>query len=88
MITRFTSLGLAVALATPFGSSAQDAADSSVPPTDIRDVFATGYILEDRNGDEVVDFVNVRIVLPASGRSSPRAGGCLDRRGRRVRRPP
>ena len=66
MITRFTSLGLAVALAAPFGSSAQDAADSIVPPTDIRDVFATGYMLEDRNGDEVVDFVNVRIVLPAS----------------------
>ena len=68
MITRFTSLGLAVALAAPFGSSAQDAADSVVPPTDIRDVFATGYILEDRNGDEVVDFVNVRIVTQSIDR--------------------
>ena len=48
------------------GASAQDAADSVVPPSDIRDVFATGYMLEDRNSDQVVDFVNVRIVLPAS----------------------
>ena len=48
------------------GASAQDAADSVVPPSDIRDVFATGYMLEDRNSDRVVDFVNVRIVLPAS----------------------
>ena len=31
---------------------------------DLRDLFETGYILQDRNGDDVVDFVNVRIVLP------------------------
>ena len=48
------------------GASAQNAPDSVVPPSDIRDVFATGYILEDRNGDQVTDFVNVRIVLPAT----------------------
>ena len=46
--------------------SVQNAPDSVVPPSDLRDVFATGYILEDRNGDEVVDFVNVRIVLPVT----------------------
>ena len=40
--------------------------DSIIPSSDIRDVFATGYMLEDRNSDQVVDFVNVRIVLPAS----------------------
>ena len=56
----------ALLLATPWGASAQDAADSIVPPSDIRDVFATGYMLEDRNGDQVVDFVNVRILLPSA----------------------
>ena len=66
MTTRLTSLGLTLLLAVPSGLSGQDTANSVVPPTDVRDVLATGYILEDRNGDEVVDFVNVRIVLPAS----------------------
>ena len=60
------SLAFALLLARPFGASAQDAADSIIPSSDIRDVFATGYMLEDRNSDQVVDFVNVRIVLPAS----------------------
>jgi hypothetical protein len=45
---------------------AQDAPDSLARPSDVRDVFATGYILEDRNGDEVVDYVNARIVLSAT----------------------
>ena len=54
----------------PSVASAQAAADSIVPPSDIRDVFATGYMLEDRNSDQVVDFVNVRIVLPASPREA------------------
>ena len=66
MTVRFLSLGLALVLAVPSASSAQNAADSIGLPEDLRDVFATGYILEDRNADEVVDFVNVRIVLPAS----------------------
>ena len=60
------SLACALLLTCPSRASAQDAADSVVPPSDMRDVFATGYILEDRNSDQVVDFVNVRIVLPAS----------------------
>ena len=60
------SLVLSFMLATPWGASAQNPADSIVPPGDIRDVFATGYVLEDRNSDEVVDFVNARILLPAA----------------------
>ncbi len=64
-------LVFALSLAAPWGASAQDAAvqeaaDSILPPSDIRDVFVTGYMLEDRNSDEVIDFVNVRIVLPAT----------------------
>ena len=60
------SLALGLLLVGPSDSSAQDAPDSLARPSDVRDVFAVGYILEDRNEDEVVDFVNVRIVLPAS----------------------
>ena len=60
------SLVSSLLLATPWGAFAQEAADSIVPPVDIRDVFATGYMLEDRNSDQVVDFVNVRILLPAT----------------------
>ena len=60
------SLACVLVLASPSGASAQNAVDSVVPPSDVRDVFATGYILEDRNDDQVVDFVNVRIVLPAT----------------------
>lgn len=60
------SLAFALLLGTPWAASTQNVADSIVPPSDVRDVFRTGYILEDRNGDQVVDFVNVRILLPAT----------------------
>ena len=33
---------------------------------DLRNVLAPGYILQDRNRDDVIDFVNAKIVLPAS----------------------
>jgi hypothetical protein len=35
-------------------------------PADVRDVFARGFLVEDRNGDDVTDFVRTRIVLPVS----------------------
>ena len=60
------SLVSSLLLAMPWGAFAQEAADSAAPPADIRDVFATGYMLEDRNSDQVVDFVNVRILLPTT----------------------
>ena len=60
------SLACVLLLARPSCGSAQVPADSVGRPNDVRDVLATGYILEDRNGDQVVDFVNVHIVLPAS----------------------
>jgi hypothetical protein len=34
--------------------------------TDLRNVLNTGYILQDRNADSVVDFLNARIVVPAA----------------------
>src|SRR3954469_19528795 len=33
---------------------------------DLRNVFAPGYILQDRNGDDVIDFVNAKIALPSA----------------------
>jgi hypothetical protein len=60
------SLAFTLLLGTPWAASAQNAVDSIVPPSDVRDVFSTGYMLEDRNGDQVVDFVNARILLPAT----------------------
>jgi hypothetical protein len=60
------SLAFSLLLGRPSSASAQNAADTTVPPGDIRDIFATGYMLEDRNGDQVMDFVNVRILLPAT----------------------
>jgi hypothetical protein len=59
------SLVLGLLLVGP-PDSAQDAPDSLARPRDVRDVFAMGYILEDRNEDEVVDYVNARIVLSAT----------------------
>jgi hypothetical protein len=61
----------ALALAVSFIALAT-AATWAQPPArrdtvrDLRNVFAPGYILQDRNGDDVIDFVNAKIVLPAS----------------------
>ena len=38
---------------------------AQAPPRDLRNVFAAGYILQDRNQDDVIDFVRARIALPA-----------------------
>src|SRR5439155_11710585 len=53
-------------------SSLAAAAHGQGPPSgardstrDLRNVLAPGYILQDRNGDDVIDFLNVRIALPA-----------------------
>src|SRR4051812_9012663 len=33
---------------------------------DLRNVLAPGYILQDRNGDDVIDFVNAKVALPSA----------------------
>ncbi|MEX2283203.1 MAG: M14 family metallopeptidase [Gemmatimonadota bacterium] len=38
---------------------------AQAPPRDLRNAFTAGYILQDRNQDDVIDFVRARIVLPA-----------------------
>jgi hypothetical protein len=43
---------------------APGAGASDTEPPDLRALFAEGHILQDRNGDGHVDFVNVRFVLP------------------------
>lgn len=48
-------------------SAAQHPAPAPSDSThDLRTVLAPGYILQDRNHDDVIDFVNAKIVLPAS----------------------
>ena len=53
---------VAVAAAVQESGSAQ----SPERGRDLRDLFARGYMLQDRNLDDVVDFVSVRIVVPSS----------------------
>ncbi|MCH7782403.1 hypothetical protein IID62_04990 [candidate division KSB1 bacterium] len=33
---------------------------------DLKNLYKTGYILQDRNDDSVIDFVNTKIILPAN----------------------
>jgi hypothetical protein len=46
------------------GASAQ-ARPARSSPSDLRDAFAPGFILQDRNRDDLVDFVHAQIVLPS-----------------------
>jgi Zinc carboxypeptidase len=50
------------------GAQAQQQSATPTPagPTDARNVYARGFMLQDRNADDVVDFVSARIVLPAA----------------------
>jgi hypothetical protein len=49
---------------------ATGAVQAEAGPVDVRNVFSRGWMLEDRNGDDVVDFVRARIVLPAAAGSA------------------
>ncbi|MHB2032442.1 MAG: hypothetical protein ACYCVE_03585, partial [Gemmatimonadaceae bacterium] len=73
MIDRLTraallrALCLAALAALPATMAAQTPARARADSSrDLRDVFAPGYILQDRNHDGVVDFLNAKIVRPAS----------------------
>ncbi|MCI0433304.1 MAG: hypothetical protein L0271_06615, partial [Gemmatimonadetes bacterium] len=46
--------------------NAANAAQQVQSPFDLRNVFSAGWLIEDRNGDDVIDFVRGRIVLPAA----------------------
>lgn len=63
-----TLLGAAALLSLrPVSVAAQSPTRTLADSTrDLRNVFAPGYILQDRNHDDVIDFVNAKIVLPAS----------------------
>ena len=52
------------------GSAVGRTAPVETPPASLADVFKPGVVLQDRNGDSAIDFVDVRIVLaeqPSSG---------------------
>ncbi len=61
------ALTAALVLAPLTAATAQTAprAAASDSTRDLRSVLATGYILQARNHDDVIDFVNAKIVLPA-----------------------
>ena len=63
-----TRLVLSAAFATALGAAPVYAQAPADTVRDLRNVYARGYVLQDRNGDDVTDFVRTRIVLP------PRAG--------------
>jgi hypothetical protein len=50
----------------PPTASAQQPRARSDTIRDLRNVLTTGYILQDRNHDDVIDFVNVKIVVPVA----------------------
>ena len=52
------------------GNAVGRTAPVETPPASLADVFKPGVVLQDRNGDSAIDFVDVRIVLaeqPSSG---------------------
>src|SRR3954449_1301678 len=64
---RIRTLVLVVAVA---GSSVTRTAPGDTMPAALADFFHQGVVLQDRNGDGVIDFVDARIVLaeqPSSG---------------------
>ena len=64
-----------------------DAARASLRDVrDLRDVFATGWLLQDRNADDVVDFVHARIVLPAAAQEADVASAATSPRVSDTRR--
>ena len=61
--TLSTVLLAAMTLLMPPSLSGQEAATEPPTLTDLRAFADTGVVLQDRNGDEVVDFVDVKILL-------------------------
>ncbi|MGD8278346.1 MAG: M14 family metallopeptidase, partial [Gemmatimonadota bacterium] len=51
-------------LVVPGAASAQRPTATDTTTRDARDVFVRGWLLQDRNADDVVDFVDARILLP------------------------
>jgi hypothetical protein len=66
----FTFFVLAIALfLTPLHpvieTGAQEQESQATEARDLRNLLEPGYVLQDRNDDDVIDFVNARIILPA-----------------------
>jgi hypothetical protein len=60
---RVLLLALAVASLCPLSGAGQQRTDVPVPAA-LSDFFKPGVVLQDRNGDGAIDFVDARIVLP------------------------
>ena len=60
---RLLLLALALTAVCPLPGAGQRA-DPAPAPATLSDFFRTGVVLQDRNGDGAIDFVDARIVLP------------------------
>ena len=49
-----------------FGTSMIQAETQDLSSKDLKNLYKTGYILQDRNDDSVIDFVHTKIILPAN----------------------
>src|ERR1700730_857279 len=68
-VNRRLLLALALAAVCPLSGAGQRA-DTTPVPAALSDFFKPGVVLQDRNGDGAIDFVDARIVLakePSSG---------------------
>ena len=57
-------LGAAALLCAAAPAAAQTPAPADTASRDLRNAFASGWLVEDRNEDDVIDFVAARIVVP------------------------
>ncbi len=60
---RLLLLAMALTAVCPLPGAGQRADPAPVPAA-LSDFFKTGVVLQDRNGDGAIDFVDARIVLP------------------------
>ena len=63
MIRRFLLLVFAIVAVGPLSGGAVQRADTPIAPVELSDFFKPGAVLQDRNGDDVIDFVDARVVL-------------------------
>src|SRR5687767_10314571 len=62
---RITITAVLLLMSSIEGQLAAQTPPTASQPRDLRNILASGYLLQDRNQDDVVDFVRARIVLPA-----------------------
>ena len=60
---RWCAIGTCVAIVLIVPASGVQTQQASTSPDDLATLFAPGGMLQDKNGDGVIDFVNARVVM-------------------------